>query len=74
MEEGEGREVREEKVCNRKEVNGMPRGNGTGPRQAEEWEKGGVKAAGKVQALSVNVSAPPAARMFRIRLEFPARR
>jgi|LQYC01.1.fsa_nt_gi hypothetical protein len=29
--------------------------------QAEVWEKGGVKAAGEVQALSVSVSALPAA-------------
>ena len=44
------------------------------PGQAEEWEKGGVKAAGGVQALLANVSALRVVRLFRIRLEFPVPR
>ena len=42
--------------------------------QAEVWEKGGVKAAGEVQALSVSVSALPAARSVHTRLGFPVPR
>jgi hypothetical protein len=42
--------------------------------QAEGWEKGKVRAAGGVQALSVSVSALPAARSVHTRLGFPVPR
>jgi len=42
--------------------------------QVEVWEKGGVKAAGEVQARLVSVSALPAERLVRIRRGFPVSR